>query len=444
MLSDDSRDSRHRWRVRRWSAVIGAVVIVGGYVGCGFPKYTYDDNAFYEAGTGTGGSAGFAGSSGSGGSGAIGGSDASVGGSSGSGGATGGSGGATGGSGGATGGSGGATGGSGGATGGSGGSTGGENCTNGVDDNGNNLIDCADQGCANAGYVCQSIPSGWQGPVALYTGDAAKNPPPCDVTGSYQTAVLSRFLDPSVPAQCQCSCGAASGVTCGAPRANLYSVASCGAGTSVGLDFAAGNFNPGDCVHFTQPADAGTFTSVSANVPSPVQATGGSCAASKVQVTKPSPWKDKAVACALPSSGWKAGGCNASQVCVPPPPSGFANTCIYKTGDVACPSTGLFSTKKVVYDNSPASDTRDCTACTCGAPSGNCSGTVDLWSTATCSGNPDTSVDLAGNCKPFASTNTLYSRYTIDSAQPNVKCASGGGQPTGSVTGANPTTFCCK
>ncbi len=434
--------------VRVVAGLGGAAVVALAYAGCGFPDHSFiPDDQFDDASVGTGGTSG-SGTGGTSGTGGVGGTSGSAG-MSGTGGTAGGGTGGVGGSAGASG-SGGTAGASGSAgqsgAGGSGGGTGNENCTNGIDDDGDKLIDCEDPDCKGAGYLCQTIPAGWSGPLALYTGDYSKSPPACDTL--YPNAFLTAYLDPSVPAGCQCTCGGATGVTCGGPQATLYAAASCGSGNAVTLDFST--FNSGDCVHFTQPADAGAFTSTSANVTSAVTATGGSCSPNPVVVTKPDPWKLKARGCTPPTPPTPgASGCTGSSSCVAPAASAFnKGTCIYKDGDVACPSPSVFTNKTVVYDNTPSSDTRDCSACQCDAPSGNCSGKVELWAANGCVGTPDATVTYGGaspQCGPFASTNDVFSHFLTDTTQTTVTCPASpsGGQPTGSVTPANPTTFCC-
>src|SRR5262245_1099528 len=54
-----------------------------------------------------------------------------------------------------------------GAQGGGGSTTGSEDCLNGLDDDGDTLVDCADDDCADAGYQCIAVPEGWTGPVLV-------------------------------------------------------------------------------------------------------------------------------------------------------------------------------------------------------------------------------------------------------------------------------------
>ena len=83
-------------------------------------------------------------------------------------------------------------------------SSSGEQCLNGIDDDGDQLVDCADPDCKGAGYQCSpNPPAGWSGPFAFYDGPSA---PACPSSFSNEFANGGiGFLGP--PAACsKCTC----------------------------------------------------------------------------------------------------------------------------------------------------------------------------------------------------------------------------------------------
>ncbi len=451
MLSAASRNLNRR--VRRWSAALGALVLVGSYVGCGFPNYTYDDNAFYEAGTAaSGGSSASGGTSGTGASGGSGGSvtggSGGVGGSAGAGGSTGGSAGAggTSGAGGSTGGSGGV----GGSTGGTGGGTGTENCTNGKDDDGNGKIDCADPACQNAGYSCAPTVASWSGPVAMWSGTTGSEP---SCKGDYIAPATSgnSNLKPGT-ATCQtCSCNAPTGGSCsdvdieyfdtsdcsgagcwGCPPSTPFTLTSGGACTIYGEIHGPSGESP-KAAMFTPPTASGSScnpkSTGSANIPTPT-------------------WGNAVVACGGEPTGGKGCG-DVTTECVPKPSSPFNSICIYKTGDNTCPA-GAYTKKHLYYTS--FNDGRSCSACSCGSPTGqSCTGTVTT-STDACSSNK-TVMNTPNQCYAIPADNTTS---TYDGGLEDTRgvvytggtpsggsCSASGGQVTGSATETGAITFCC-
>ncbi len=422
---------------------------------CSFPEHNFiDDSEFYASGgTGAGASGGTAGQGGSGNNTSGGNSGSSAGGASGSSGqggtaAEGGVGGTTGGNAGSAGmgATGGTTGGTGGMAGnaGSSGGTGLEDCTNGVDDDGDNKADCEDTKCQSVGYQCLALPDGWDGPVALYEG------PNTSVTceGNYATGGPNGGKNLNAPnAMCSaCSCGAPNGaITCHFPDLSVYENASCGGGyrwTFAGADLETNGVQSGDCFGAQDPFSGpnGELPSAASTTAPPT--TGGSCVPSGGAPTTPSPsWNTNARSCAL-SGGIAPTGCGTNS-CVPPTAGGFnLGACVYKDGDQSCP-TGSFSFKHLYYTDS--NDSRDCTACTCGTPTGvTCNGAkFEIWSGSSCSGTADGTVSTPGStCAPVSNSTDKSFKYTVGTASGGT-CTPAGGQPTGGATPTNPVTFCC-
>ncbi|MBW2458434.1 MAG: hypothetical protein JRI68_28300, partial [Deltaproteobacteria bacterium] len=312
------------------------LVLLAGGLGC--TSLAGLDGDYQVGDTSTGSST----SSGSGGDGGT---------TSGTGGSTSGTGGSTSGTGGSTGGSGGVggttsgTGGVGGTTSGSGGS-GPEDCLDGQDNNGDNLIDCADPLC-QTDYEC--VPDVSQ---QLWTGyfelDSVAYPPssvqPCPDSSSPQVS----FSGPGGAATCSaCTCIGSSG-TCSYPQMGLWLNTNSCAGTQ---DYTL-NPQDGNCHGF--PTDCGQFCSNDQRVRLTHQgfSSGGSCTAGGGTPTVPPLWTDEHHLCPLPPAG---AGCGSGSVCVP------KQSCVHQKGSLACPND--WPNDVSAYGN--ATDTRGCTNCFC-------------------------------------------------------------------------------
>ncbi|MCA9630528.1 MAG: hypothetical protein KC766_22810 [Myxococcales bacterium] len=410
-------------------------------VACSFPEHSFiDDSEFYgSGGTGaSGGSAGLGGTgnntsggaAGDGGAGAVGGSaGTSAGGSAGSAG---------------MGGAGGTTGGTAGMAGsaGSSGGTGLEDCTNGVDDDGDNKADCEDAKCQSVGYQCLALPSGWDGPVALYEGPNTS----VSCSGGFTTLGPGGGKDLNAPnAACSaCTCGAPSGtITCKFPDISVYENASCGSGnrwTFSGSDLEMNGVKSGDCFGAQDPfvGPNGELPNASATTRPPT--TGGSCVPGGGAPTTPTAtWNTNARSCAQTVTPTGCG----SNTCVPPTAGIFnGGQCVYKDGDQSCP-TGAFTFKHLYYTD--YDDTRGCGACTCGTPTDvTCNGSkLEVWTGSGCSGSPDGTVSTPGTtCAPVSTSSDKSFKYTAGTASGG-NCPPDGGQPTGGATPKTPVTFCC-
>ncbi|AUX22320.1 uncharacterized protein SOCEGT47_028210 [Sorangium cellulosum] len=342
--------------------------------------------------------------------------------------------------------------------GGSAGATEPEDCSNGVDDDDDNLVDCADPACG--AFVCASaVPDGWIGYFALFDGDPAEDPGcPADFP-SEQPFLGNR--DPSAPpARCTCSCGPAEGQTCKELETVVITTgdAPCGSESyCVGtletpgwkLDACTGpdgiyggnrTCGPGgDCTE-----DTGVPCTVSV-MASPLEATGGACAPNAVDVQRPSfRWTRLGRACAAAEPLGR--GCNLGQVCAPRPPAPFeSGLCIAKDGDSACPP-GAYTEKHVFFTDHE--DSRGCRDdCTCSAPSGGtCPTMITLYSDSpmhTCA-TPVATVP-AGGCRDVAGNPAVVGRKATAPGPPSGgACAPSGGTPSGEVRGTRPRTFCCR
>jgi hypothetical protein len=290
-------------------------------------------------------------------------------------------------------------------------------------------VDCTDPVCTKAGYTCTpTVPAGWQGPAVLYTGTTP--PPDCGVFWAQSPIATAGIGVTAPPATCAtCTCGAPSGDGC-APTAQveLPDSANCVGGPV---------FNPavsGGCLSLG-------FTPTLSLRAGPLLATGGSCAAAGGKPTVvPPTFTTQVGLCAPETTG---GGCTAG-VCVPMAPSGYgAGVCIYQDGDVACP-TGPYPTKTLLYTG--FDDTRSCSSCACGAPSGGtCPATLNTYIydpqySACALTGPSYPAD--GTC--ISESNEFSGIVLLQAGGPSGgACAASGGSPTGTATAAMPVTVCC-
>ncbi|MBW2527418.1 MAG: hypothetical protein JRI23_24765 [Deltaproteobacteria bacterium] len=390
LVLNSSKDPGFRWMGRA-----GSLVVVAAVGSC-----TYDfDAAFSKTPAGTATATGVAGSGGATSSGSTGGSAG-----------TGGTGGSAG---------------SGGT--GQGGSTGGENCANGLDDDGDQLNDCADPDC-QAGFECAVLPGlAWSDPVGVFRGDEALTVPDCEAPFTTES---DYHIGMSASAASCSSCSCDGEALCSVEGLWLYSVSGCA------VQFGA--YTP-SALGACDPFSADDLDSAGAGDSTPL---GGSCVASGGDVTNlPAiQWQENVRFCegALPAGA--DGGCSDGQVCAPLPTSDFQR-CVTRSGDQACAAP--YTQKTLVYRN--VDDQRGCTACNCSNPSDiNCyQARTDFFYSNDCSGSVAESVPNIGSCEDVTLPNNFTGsvRFTTNASYDG--CNPSGGQPTGSPVGIDPITVCC-
>jgi hypothetical protein len=302
-----------------------------------------------------------------------------------------------------------------------------ENCTNGVDDDGNQLVDCADPSCG--GYQCVApAPQGWTGPAVLYEGGAVL--PACDTRFPSSASGGFGALDAPAASCTSCSCAAAAGATCGMPTIRLYDKLGC-ADKIVFQDQAHG---AGVC------SPVSPVVSSNSAIGTIVPTSGGTCLASGGQATVQAPkWASGAALCSGAQTG--AGCSSVSQVCAPKLASPW-RACIWRFGESPCPNN-LYSYQRVIYGS--VVDTRGCTSCSCSPPSGiSCSGVTTLYGEGGCSVNP-AAVLHDGTCKSIGSgVGSIRSyMYQPTGGPTGGSCASSVSTPAGSATPGEPRTVCC-
>jgi hypothetical protein len=155
-----------------------------------------------------------------------------------------------------------------------------------------------------------------------------------------------------------------------------------------------------------------------------------------VPTTNPASWTNAVKTC---EGTLVQGGCSAGQLCAPKPPAPFSNLCVYASGDLACPAG--FPNKHVSFAS--YADTRSCTSCTCGTPTGiTCNGSVDLHTFSDCTlGRGDMAAAIPQAC---TSTIANVSMNLASLTHTAGSCTRGGGAPSGACTPGTPTTICCQ
>jgi hypothetical protein len=317
---------------------------------------------------------------------------------------------------------------------------------NGSDDDADGKTDCEDDDCSPVTTCVPSVPFGWSGFAALFEGVPAQEPS-CPGTFPSPNPYVGHHTASAGSATCTaCACAAATGQACNPPLELTVGNMTCGNVSNVkgtltqpagwnGACYSSNGFSGGkvDCL--------GGPCNVSITSPAPT-VTGGSCAANGGQATLPPlSWAILGKACGDSPVG---GGCGGGNICQPKPPLPFLpGLCIYKPGDQSCPA-GPFAQKHVFYE--AASDTRGCAACSCGAPvGGSCTISMSIYSDPfqnTC--NSIVTTFNAGDCANLNGNPAVYGRKAMVTQQPaGGTCAPSGGQPNGTVTPTEPTTFCC-
>jgi hypothetical protein len=269
----------------------------------------------------------------------------------------------------------------------------------------------------------------WAGPLAIYEGSGSSSArlPACK--GAFATPLYDGFGSPvAAAAACTCKCGAPLDVICSAPTMTFYSDWSCkqvcGVGQSLASSCNALNL-PG--TNGYNPGCLATSFRLSGSDPS-----GGSCAPEATVTLSPPTWKDAVRLCA---PAVEPAACGAGQVTVPPVGDGFqkGNYCVARSGEWACPSG--YPSRRTYHES--AADTRSCSACNCGAPTGASCGAPAVHADMTCGGTSrptrGSKCDVLGNASAAS-----FSDQATGGA-----CAPHGGAPIGTVAPDAPTTICC-
>lgn len=301
------------------------------------------------------------------------------------------------------------------------------------------------------GPVCpgECVPGpapGWDEPNLLWIGSNGKAPS-CPAQASNEG--YNGYADLHAANECgACQCGAPSG-TCGLPAHLTAAAASCNAsddGTpTTPFDPPAG-WDGGCTTSDALPAGqscAGSLCAQSVTI-DPLTLVETGCVPSQLPVPKntTTSWATHGRYC----QGWPAVACPTSgDVCAPArsPGDGFL-LCIFQKGDNDCPLTGPYTERHVLY--SGFEDTRTCSPCTCGPPSGStCSTEVTFFTDDACSDQlvSATVTDAAPSCHDVPAGSALGSKSAAPPTYAPGVCQPGGGEPMGAATPVGASTFCC-
>jgi hypothetical protein len=265
-----------------------------------------------------------------------------------------------------------------------------------------------------------AVPEGWRGPIAVFSGDPGGEEAP-DCGGDYASrglAFLQGYGDPG-PAQCDCSC-----------RVNYASLCSSlmyEYGNSCGSFVMSHQLAGPDC-HQVGTDGGAYFYMYQQGTPT--------CQSQRtVELPEPG-WDAMISSCGGAEQG---AACDGGGVCTPNAPEGYdAGLCIYQQGDHECPA-GDFSTKVTLH--SGVEDTRNCSTCTCGTGTASCTGTLDVFASNDCSGDPITSVTQNTGCDDTAvGVESVQIAFTEESSCPVEVMP----EPTGEIAATGVFTYCCE
>jgi len=118
--------------------------------------------------------------------------------------------------------------------------------------------------------------------------------------------------------------------------------------------------------------------------------------------------------------------------------------CVAHEGDVECPGFAPYTKRHLLYEG--IDDSRGCSPCTCGAPTGStCSALVTIYSDAACSVQlgSATATSSAPACTDVLPGAALASKSAGSVSYTPGSCTPSGGTPVGDAVPTMPVTFCC-
>jgi len=291
-------------------------------------------------------------------------------------------------------------------------------------------------GPCQAGYACvdDDPPGGNFGGHYYVTETAlpAQDAPPCPAG----LAARTEFEAPSGPAQCTtCTCGG----TCTPPVLTCWPGSEkCDGGGSADWTSA---LEDGACHDPTSLLGNNDRLSCKITAPAmPIPS--GSCKPSSVDFPNKQTWQTRIDAC---GGNGSAGSCGAGKVCIPVGASTTgASFCVRSDGDLPCPA----GWDKAIHGYRDGTDTRTCTACSCGAGDTTCGdGGYTFYDAPLCvaASATDSAAVSAMQCTDL-STEIAAGMGSAQATVPKPKstCPAGGGAAIGVVTPGNPITYCCQ
>lgn len=300
------------------------------------------------------------------------------------------------------------------------------------------ITDAGATGCA--GDCVPAPPFGWEGPGLLWVGPEG-TAPACPSHAPVLAYQGHAGFVPSPAACTPCTCSPPTGGTCTPPLHFTASASSCAANGPPTRTFDPPPAWDGGCTAYDAVA-AGDLCNggpcVASLTSSPLVSTPGACTPSTAilgDAGAPS-WKSAVRACR------PAGDCNDQSLRCQPTAAQSAGflTCIFRDGAQTCPASYPFPHLAFAGFDPPA-----CAPCSCGAPDGTCTATLEVFADDACKTKPvlpQLDVDAGGPaCGNLAAGTALGSKrlaLVFDAGA----CAVGGGEAMDAgAVGAS--TFCC-
>jgi hypothetical protein len=299
---------------------------------------------------------------------------------------------------------------------------------NEIDDNGDGLADCDDPQCWVTHVCAESIPGSWTGVGWI---DPESTTLPCSA-GLLQQNLFAGLNAPALSCGCEC----------GTPYVHCALDLTCSPGKT-------------DCV--TNPTTT-PITSCAAMTTLPQGVSGCTAGSPRVLGGCPATTKTTRPAVSWATSGRacmaaEGGACSAGGTCVPRAPAGAVGPCIARAGDYPCPTTGIYTTKRLFYTGAPV-DSRTCSACATCAANGLCSCDsangcgVSIYTEALCTGTPQTvgGPGSGGTCTSITVQNSAeVSAAAFGVIGPTgTSCVPGTSTATGSISPGPKVTVCCS
>lgn len=317
--------------------------------------------------------------------------------------------------------------------------TGGATTTSGTGEGGN-------RNCP--GQCARGPAAGWAYPNLVWFGTDPSQAPEC-----WPEAPLLAFEgheDLDAPLDCgTCTCAPPAG-SCSLPTTMTANAATC---AQNGPSTPHTPFDPsagwdGTC-DTNQSIPSGKLCSgvkcVQSLTIGPLAMNEGSCVPSQPSAPAAPTWKTFVRACWAGYPPQPQNYCDSTaDICIPASPPGF-RVCIYQKGDNECPAEFSPYTEKHIVATK-YEDTRSCSPCSCGAPSGgSCSSAISVYTDGACSTAAyATTVTSAGSdCHDLPAGVPLGSKSATAPAYTPGTCAPSGGEPTGEAKPFQPATYCC-
>ena len=293
--------------------------------------------------------------------------------------------------------------------------------------------------CDGPNICVPATPAQWEGPFAVARQDAAQPAYACSAPFDTEAGTLFDDLQGGSH-QCSCDCGDPVGAACG----NQVTLERYG-NTSLCLGNPLETF-PVSVVTVmgvpVNPCNNNLDTAASQGFRfDPLEVEGGSCTAMPTETIDTAQFDLRVTLCGTQPVA--AAGCDDGELCTARPPTDVdTQVCVARDGEHACPDG--YPLSDTVYRE--FDDTRSCSTCSCGAPTGDCTGyNVVLFAENACSGL-GTATIVPNTCEQSSNQPTQSGRLSAVPTLENAECAPAQPQPAelGGLSPQGPVTVCCR